>query len=395
MPNISKEYILWVGGLLSDDDFQNWPRQSIAAIRWQKRFLLQLKKRGYKIVSLGYLADRLWPKGKFIADLNSSVVDGQFECYGINYANLPVLRNYSLMREHLKGVANIIRAYGVPKIVLSYNFLPHTASLAKYLKRNHDTNLVAFVADAPAKRTWSKRQHDRALAEISGAAFFSERYFQEFQADIPKLRFEGGVCLRQSIASSLGKARAEHGATGREYNVLFAGSRGRHSGFKNLVECMKHVRTASVKLWLTGPTNIGALSSLDPRITDFGFVNEAKLGALMESADAFINPYDLTFGPNAYNFPSKILEYIAYFRPIITTRTPGLGEEYFDVLDFADGSDAPALARAIDRVANLTISEAQSRALAMESFVRMSKSWDAQTSRLIQWFRDNSLSRAD
>jgi glycosyltransferase involved in cell wall biosynthesis len=57
------------------------------------------------------------------------------------------------------------------------------------------------------------------------------------------------------------------------------------------------------------------------------------------------------------NFPSKVLDYMSYGRPIVSTQAPGLGPAFDDVLVFSEGDEPQQLAQAIDRVLGWSPSE--------------------------------------
>jgi glycosyltransferase involved in cell wall biosynthesis len=86
------------------------------------------------------------------------------------------------------------------------------------------------------------------------------------------------------------------------------------------------------------------------RVTDLGMVTEGELERLAFSADVLVNPRPVRSDDSCMNFPSKVLDYMSYGRPIVSTRAPGLGPTFDDLLVFSEGDEPGKLAQAIDRV---------------------------------------------
>jgi glycosyltransferase involved in cell wall biosynthesis len=65
----------------------------------------------------------------------------------------------------------------------------------------------------------------------------------------------------------------------------------------------------------------------DPRIRFFGTVSKSDLNGLREKADILVNPR-LLIADNVFNFPSKLLEYMSYQKIIVSTKTPGIPNDF-------------------------------------------------------------------
>ena len=79
-------------------------------------------------------------------------------------------------------------------------------------------------------------------------------------------------------------------------------------------------------------------------------VPEARLAELGSAADVLVNPRPIDFEDNRTNFPSKILDYLSYKRPIVSTRTDGVGPGYDELVRFTASDDPSDIATAIDDV---------------------------------------------
>lgn len=85
-------------------------------------------------------------------------------------------------------------------------------------------------------------------------------------------------------------------------------------------------------------------------IVDMGLLAEGDLARVLAAATVLVNPRPLDSQDSCMNFPSKVLDYLAYERPIVSTRAPGIGPDYDGVLEFAESDSPASIASAIDRV---------------------------------------------
>lgn len=72
------------------------------------------------------------------------------------------------------------------------------------------------------------------------------------------------------------------------------------------------------------------ISHGDPRVTITDFILGDALDAAMEDADFFLNPRDTAWAGGQYSFPSKLFDYMARGRPVITTPLLCIPAAYFD-----------------------------------------------------------------
>ena len=59
-----------------------------------------------------------------------------------------------------------------------------------------------------------------------------------------------------------------------------------------------------------------------------GFVEREELLRTMQRGLVLVNPRPPSLPEHRYNFPSKILEYLATGRPVISTTSADIAEEY-------------------------------------------------------------------
>ena len=98
----------------------------------------------------------------------------------------------------------------------------------------------------------------------------------------------------------------------------------------------------------------------------------------------FANPRPSAFVPNKLNYPSKLLHYLSYGRPVLSTFTDGLSPDYKDVLIPIEQESEEGLVDAI-RHALLMNDESYSRWCSRVVKFNASRTWSGQVGRLLGW----------
>ena len=119
----------------------------------------------------------------------------------------------------------------------------------------------------------------------------------------------------------------------------------------------------------------------DKRIKLFGYVSKKRLEELSNIADIFINPRKSD--GNETNFPSKILFYLPFKKPIISTRS-GLSPKYNNVLFLLNDEKIETLISKINFVLTLNMHQRNLLKNRIKDFIKK-YSWDLQVKKFIDW----------
>lgn len=338
--------ILWVGPLQSPQAMIHGTAPHPATMRWQRMFVGGLRDAGHHVRWLGHEPHRTWPWGPLRvsigrqADLSATDPEGTQVCY----TNVSRLRNRSLRAGYHQATLAAIRA-ARPGVVVTYNADPWMQGAAD-AAANESIPWVPLILDFrnPLIDNWRRYRGDTSRA--AGVGFISHWGFTHAPGN-RKYLLAGAVVPRAAVPL--------HQAQTKSPMILYAGAHSRAGGLDRLVRAMQLLRTAGVRLVITGQGK-----GLDPQITracettscveDLGMVPDDHLAQLALSADVLVNPRPIDFEDNRMNFPSKILDYLSYKRPIVSTRTAGIGPGYDELVRFT-ASDEPAdIAAVIDDV---------------------------------------------
>jgi glycosyltransferase involved in cell wall biosynthesis len=197
---------------------------------------------------------------------------------------------------------------------------------------------------------------------------------------VPKVLIEGMVEVTHQVERNL--------CAGRKV-FFYAGGLASEYGVAALLDAFEILRKKRInaELWICGR---GALSDkikeLAERYDDikyFGYIPQAEIDVLMKDVFCLVNCRNPLDEFVRYSFPSKLLEYLVSGVPILTTKLPGVPEEYDDFLNYiADGS-AEMIATAIENMLSHPEEAYLRKAEAGRHFVLSSKNSQVQVSKLI------------
>ena len=334
---------------------------------------------GESVIVLGHQPEQLWPKGSFFAG-RQSVLPQSISGNLVSYCNIPLLRRWSLKRRYLYEFKQLFKKHGPPKCIVSYNLPAHSIYIGLYAQRHLNVPWIPIVADVPDNKA-ELIMHNQALHEATGRVFLSWGAWKNC-TDVLKLHLDGGVekVRDHSIASC-----------GLPPIILFSGAMNKWAGVELLLQAFSQIVRRDVKLWLCGKGATNAVLKAidaDKRITYFGCVSDEKLEELTNQSTIMVNPRDTSLPENHINFPSKVLEYLSYCKPVISTWTDGLSPEYRDILVIAENPNPDGIAAKIEEVLVWDQSKLSDYSQRVVVFLAAGKTWEIQSQRFIHFLND-------
>ena len=120
-----------------------------------------------------------------------------------------------------------------------------------------------------------------------------------------------------------------------------------------------------------------------------GFVSDRELHEICLRASVFLNTRDPGIADNILNFPSKIPNYLAYGKPVVSTWIDSLSDDYRKVLQVVE-SDAPsAFADQVSRTLMWSEAERQRYLHQVREWFLETRLWAVQARRLEKWMTAN------
>ena len=317
----------------------------------------------------------------------------------IGFINLPVIKHLMIgVGFFFKTLKFIIKNRKKPcAIVMDAAYITaHPFVLAAAGKKIHITaifcDIYDYMADVKDSRNAEKVSLSRRAARKVAAKSYSRlnsfilltEQMSEVvnKKDKPYIVMEGLVDVNMKEVPNILENKSPDKA------VMYAGALREQYGLKNLVQGFMNYKNDDVRLWIFGAgdysDDIEEAAKIDPRIVFGGMIplsetveNELKATVLVNS-----RPTDMEFAK--YSFPSKNMEYMVSGTPILTTRLPGMPQEYYKHIFTIDGNTPDDVTAALERVLSLSYEELHQKGLAGREFVLKNKNNVVQAGRILE-----------
>ena len=179
-----------------------------------------------------------------------------------------------------------------------------------------------------------------------GTIVFSSHTTNDFRRGKPSMRM---IRPPATYLLDLPQPPAEPAA----HALYFAGALSEPAGVNLLLDAIPHVTDPSLEFWFSGrgtlEERLKKQAAADHRIRFFGFVTEEHYSEMLQKAAVLVNPRPSRLLENRYNFPSKLMEYLAAGRPILSTATSDVAEHYANAVIVLTDETPEGLARCIER----------------------------------------------
>lgn len=323
--------VLWLGAVLNDRGLKKFRGETPAATQWSRGLLKGLAENGCDVKVLAPIWDALFPRGTLFPG-NREFLEQGFDQQLVRYLNFPGMRTRSVA-DSLKRVLKNEVAKNEPAVVLNYNPYPHYCQAMKSVLKDRPHikwfNVVLDLDD-PTLDKWSS--YARATNGASGAVFLSWWGYENAPVE-KKLHLDAGVVSPKVIP------RPSKPTNNKTF--IYAGKLADYGGLPQIISAIGKYDDplASFEFFGKGYSRaLADLASTDSRVKVFGFVSDDELKDACVNGDAFLSPRDIGFQGTKMIFPSKILYYLQFGRPVLSPMLPGLAPEYKDVLlDVGDG----------------------------------------------------------
>lgn len=216
-----------------------------------------------------------------------------------------------------------------PDAVLCYNPVPGSASAGLAVARKLKIPFITIAADFAMPSTMSglraaqARWSLRILRASDGIIVLSGHTVGDTGFDGPWTKVDGGVTDDWDDPPPVALVAK---------SIVYAGTPAEVSGTRLLLAAFRVLPDQDARLVVSGrgglEEEVRTAAAADPRIRFVGFLDRGELQRLLRTAAVLVNPRESRFPENRYNFPAKLLDYLASGRPAITTLAGDLDPEY-------------------------------------------------------------------
>jgi glycosyltransferase involved in cell wall biosynthesis len=311
--------ILWIGVIINTEQIKNHKVVSAAANNWQQRFVNALIDNGVQVNCITYLPDSYWPKGSFRPKLKKKDLPENFRAFPVSYFNIPFFREISLATSLIVTIIKLKLHFD---LLITYNPFKRHIYCGTLFKSILKKKWALIIADG------DKDGNPDVDIYLSNDTF---------------LRQEGKKILMQGGVSEF---KEPFYRPSNKKIILFTGNISKLTGIVEFATLFNEISNCNFELHIYGKGNDQSLNNLsltNSKIKVFGFVNDKNLENAMRSAWIYVNPRSLAEESVQNTFPSKILEYLRYGKPILSTKTSGIGNKYDNFLFYYKAEDLQSL----------------------------------------------------
>lgn len=245
------------------------------------------------------------------------------------------------------------------------------------------TDIPFFMLPGEMRNVRYEKIVDKVIKNCSHYVFLTEQMNSLLNPNNKSYMVVEGICDQKMEKFKPIICRTE------KIKCFYAGQLNARYGLKMLVEgfIKANITDAELHLYGTGPyvPELESLCEEHKNVVYHGTVfNDVIVRAELE-ADLLINPRPTHEEFTKYSFPSKNLEYMASGTATLTTRLPGMPEEYLPYVYLIEEESADGIAKALEYVLGLSREEREAKGAAAKNFVLEKKSNVAQAARILDF----------
>lgn len=172
--------------------------------------------------------------------------------------------------------------------------------------------------------------------------------------------------------------------------IMYSGMIEKKYGINLLVDAFQNINNPNIELWITGGGNdvsyVEVATKKDKRIKFFGFLpSRNDVLAKQQEATVLINMRLPSEKASAYCFPSKLFEYMASGKPVLSFKLEGIPKEYEQYLITIENESVEGIVQGIYKA--LALSDEQILQLGKNGreFIVVNKNYITQCRRICSW----------
>lgn len=314
---------------------------SLAGNRFQNNFIGAVKRQGQSLFGLTFVG----------IPLSAQEKDAVFQS-GQKADSAVVLKQKNLLQTVLSYQKRMKAELKRADIVIAYNIVYPWLGLAKAARRRGVKSIV-ILADYSGMESYKSLARKayawlmlKEMQRFDLVVGLSENIGQKLRRGQQFICMEGGIDLsayqdcKPLPVSEDGKLR-----------IMYAGVLNEVTGIPLLLQAIERIKNPKAEFIFTGrgewQEQILAAAKKDGRIHFYGSLEYTGYLKELKNSHILVNPRNMKLPENQNNFPSKIMEYLAAGRVIVSTKYAGWKK--FDKTAYFCNSEINDLAEKIER----------------------------------------------
>lgn len=273
-------------------------------------------------------------------------LEGNIDYHYLPFINFPVVKQlfifiagfftcfkWSMQKENKVLICDVLTiTSSVPALLISKIFGFKSVAIV--------TDLPSFMVNYSADKNRGLQSFVLKLYEKI-CNFFINKYdlymiLTEQMNEVVNRKMKPYIVIEGMVDSDMKDVINKLGEKREEKIIIYAGALYEKYGVKKLIEAFRDVKIQEARLWLYGAgeleEEIRKYETVDKRIKYFGVVPNIEVVEAERRATLLVNPRSSTEAFTKFSFPSKNMEYMVSGTPLLTTKLPGMKEEYYDYI---------------------------------------------------------------
>ena len=355
---------------------------NLAAQKYHRLMIEGLLDNRIEFVSVSLLpinrknTDRLYvPKQKFDNYICPSVL------------NIPILKQ----RWSFISITKILIGLGKrEKIGIIVDGLNITGALcALLISKIRSWKSLCIITDMPGFLANNSLSLIRIIIQKIIKKFNYYVFLTKYMNDIINTNDKNYIVLEGQVEKSVRKQIIHQKE--RKKVIMYSGSLHKIYGIENLVKGYLMASLDEYELHIYGDgdykTELEKIVQKYPSIRFFGVVDNENIVRIQKEVTLLVNPRPISDKFTRYSFPSKNMEYMNSGTAMITTKLPGIPEEYNDFIFYFPDDTVEGIKKGLEMVLNLPESFLLERGKQAFEFVQNKKNKDVQALKMISVFR--------
>lgn len=321
-----------------------------------------------------------------------------YECRWLSTVNLPIIKQMSRRYDGKKVIRKWVKENKENGIIFTYSIPPFLAKeIIKYSKK-YSVKTVAIIPDLLRDMYINENKVSLVTklkqcyikptlglqGEYDGYVYLTEAMRSVVAPEKPYMVMEGiaDINIHKHIKFDKSIPRA----------VMYAGMLHIKNGILKLVDAFEKLSLNDTELWLfgegTASEEIKRRARLNLQIKFFGSRTHQEVLDYEQKATLLINPRDPHDEFTKYSFPSKTVEYMLSATPMLTTKLPGIPEEYYDYVFSSEDNSVENLALAIEDALSYSNEELEQKGKNARDFIIKEKNSKNQVARILEFMQE-------
>ncbi len=370
-------YAIWLDGVFSQSTISKNKSLSPASNFWKKNLILNLQKTGLKNIILCCPIERAWPLGSLVVNKKRYKSIEKIKSYFLSYLNIPYFREifkYSILKSNFQKF--IIENKKPPKFIITWSVQDPKdkekaeIKLARYLSKKYKINWLCLLGEG--------------ITPPGATHYMYSCWSSYLKCKNPrKYYLDGGI----PEFKKNGKDSKSFPKVNKIKTFMYIGDLGIHGGALELANDFNNIKNENIELLICGKgqnKEIEKIASYNPKIKILGYLKEKKLNELAYNAYAFINPRPLNYEPNLLNFPSKLLYYLSFEKPVLSTISPGMSPDIIKAVIPIKHTNINGISKEIKYLLSISQTEYMNICKFIKNY-KKNKTWINEVSKFKKW----------